>query len=272
MSILDRPADPNPLKQQSSTLSDSSIPESSGTVSNGAKPSVAGGKAPQQVHSCMPADETPLQRLFCILTFCLDPEHCNEYIMMAGLLTSEIFRSHTAACMQAKADARAEKAAKIISLASLLLLFVAVALYTGLSIIGWNAYIAAAALFSAGLAGYPLLTLLTHAVASQTSRSFTRLGSYDRCGICLAKLYAMMLNLSVSVEAHSLQVACCLTTGTTMVSGLFSFCAYLETSLIGMWTAPDIQMAASVCVADCCERTGPQHAAAQGPEPAGSMC
>ena len=57
----------------------------------------------------------------------------------------------------------------------------AVALYTGLSIIGWNAYIAAAALFSAGLAGYPLLILLTHAVASQTSRSFTRLGAYDRC-------------------------------------------------------------------------------------------
>ena len=87
--------------------------------------------------------------------------------------------------MQAKADARAEKAAKIISLASLLLLFVAVALYTGLSIIGWNAYIAAAALFSAGLAGYPLLTLLTHAVASQTSRSFIRLGSYDRYGSAL---------------------------------------------------------------------------------------
>jgi len=79
-----------------------------------------------------------------------------------------------------KNDERAERAAKIISLASLLLLFVAVALYAGLSIIGWNAYIAAVALFSAGLAGYPLLTLLTHAVASQTSRSFTRLGSYDR--------------------------------------------------------------------------------------------
>ena len=66
---------------------------------------------------------------------------------------------------QEKAAGRAEQAAKLISLASLLLLFVAVALYTGLSIIGWNAYIAAAALFSAGLAGYPLLILLTHAVA-----------------------------------------------------------------------------------------------------------
>ncbi len=83
--------------------------------------------------------------------------------------------------MQEKATARAEQAAKLISLASLLLLFVAVALYTGLSIIGWNAYIAAAALFSAGLAGYPLLILLTHAVASQTSRAFTKLGGYDRC-------------------------------------------------------------------------------------------
>ena len=96
--------------------------------------------------------------------------------------------------MQAKADARAEKAAKIISLASLLLLFVAVALYTGLSIIGWNAYIAAAALFSAGLAGYPLLTLLTHAVASQTSRSFTRLGSYDRYGSSLQSACSLYLS------------------------------------------------------------------------------
>lgn len=131
--------------------------------------------------------------------------------------------------MQAKADARAEKAAKIISLASLLLLFVAVALYTGLSIIGWNAYIAAAALFSAGLAGYPLLTLLTHAVASQTSRSFTRLGSYDRYRICLAKLSAMMLNASISAEVHSLQVAYCQTTGTRMVHGTFCFRAHLPT-------------------------------------------
>ena len=152
----------------------------------------------------MPANWTPLQRLLCILTFCLDPEHFIQCIRKAGVLPIERCCSHAAACVQAKADARAEKAAKIISLASLLLLFVAVALYTGLSIIGWNAYIAAAALFSAGLAGYPLLTLLTHAVASQTSRSFTRLGSYDRCRTCLAESSVFMLNYSLSAETHSL--------------------------------------------------------------------
>ena len=150
--------------------------------------------------------------------------------------------------MQAKADARAEKAAKIISLASLLLLFVAVALYTGLSIIGWNAYIAAAALFSAGLAGYPLLTLLTHAVASQTSRSFTRLGSYDRygsalqsslprCKISLNSLQRLTTSSGILPDhrhqdgAWSLQLLCAL--------------AALGTSLTGIWTAPDIQVAAS---------------------------
>ena len=82
--------------------------------------------------------------------------------------------------MQVRAEQRADRAAKIISLASLLLLFVAVALYTSLASFGWNPYIAAVALFCAGIAGYPLLSLLTHAVASQTSRAFKSLGPYDR--------------------------------------------------------------------------------------------
>ncbi|BDA47299.1 hypothetical protein COCOBI_10-1450 [Coccomyxa sp. Obi] len=79
-----------------------------------------------------------------------------------------------------KAEQRAERAAKIISLASLLLLFVAVALYTSISYFGWNPYLAAIALFCAGIAGYPLLALLTHAVASQTSRAFKSLSPSDR--------------------------------------------------------------------------------------------
>lgn len=84
------------------------------------------------------------------------------------------------ACMQVRAEQRADRAAKIISLASLLLLFVAVALYTSLASFGWNPYIAAVALFCAGIAGYPLLSLLTHAVASQMSRAFKSLRPYDR--------------------------------------------------------------------------------------------
>lgn len=82
--------------------------------------------------------------------------------------------------LQVKAEERADRAAKIISLASLLLLFVAVALYTSISYFGWNPYLAAVALFCAGIAGYPLLALLTHAVASQTSRAFKSLSPYDR--------------------------------------------------------------------------------------------
>ena len=82
---------------------------------------------------------------------------------------------------QAKAAARQERAAKIISLTSLILLLLAVSMYATILYAGFNPYIAAAALFCAGAAGYPLLTMLTHAVASQTSRSFKRLGPYDRC-------------------------------------------------------------------------------------------
>ena len=82
--------------------------------------------------------------------------------------------------VQVKAAERQERAAKIISLTSLILLLLAVSMYATILYTGFNPYIAAAALFCAGAAGYPLLTMLTHAVASQTSRSFKRLGPYDR--------------------------------------------------------------------------------------------
>jgi Flp pilus assembly protein TadB len=85
------------------------------------------------------------------------------------------------ACAQARTAARQERAAKIISLTSLILLLLAVSMYATIVYFGFNPYIAAAALFCAGAAGYPLLAMLTYAVASQTSRSFKRLGPYDRC-------------------------------------------------------------------------------------------
>lgn len=96
-----------------------------------------------------------------------------------GVNSSQMIKG--TAFMQARAAERAERAAKVISLVSLLLLFVAVALYAALAYFGWNPYIAAVALFCAGSAGYPLLTMLTHAVASQTSRVFKSLSPYDRC-------------------------------------------------------------------------------------------
>ena len=95
--------------------------------------------------------------------------------MRCGSLTS------AQACAQARAAARQERAAKIISLTSLILLLLAVSMYATIVYFGFNPYIAAAALFCAGAAGYPLLAMLTYAVASQTSRSFKRLGPYDRC-------------------------------------------------------------------------------------------
>lgn len=54
MAILDRPADPLPLKQQSSTLSDSSVPVAA--ANNGTKDGPAANiKTQQQVHYSLTA-------------------------------------------------------------------------------------------------------------------------------------------------------------------------------------------------------------------------
>ena len=81
---------------------------------------------------------------------------------------------------------RAQQAAQAISLAALLLLFLACSLYLVLVYTGWNEYTAAAAVFCAGLAGYPALALLWFALSAQMFSCWRALSPHDRYSIPLA--------------------------------------------------------------------------------------
>lgn len=75
---------------------------------------------------------------------------------------------------------RAQQAAQAISFAALLFLFLACCLYLVLVYTGWNQYTAAAALFCAGVAGYPALSLLWFALSSQVFVCWRGLSVSDR--------------------------------------------------------------------------------------------
>lgn len=95
-----------------------------------------------------------------------------ESVASADLTTEE-----ARAARRAK---RAQQAAQALSFAALLLLLLACSLYLVIVYTGWNQHTAAAALFCAGLAGYPALAMLWFALSSQMFNCWRAMSTHDR--------------------------------------------------------------------------------------------